>query len=116
MSKKSTRMEHVRHELYTDIIETVAKEVEELGYDRALGEMIGTAVVNCLMDKWPGQYIVFPMDQKYLISIRDMEIYESHRGDFSETSKRWGLTQSGIRKVIDRVTKRLIDQNQNRLF
>lgn len=116
MSKKSSRMEHVRHELYADIIDTVASEVEGLGFERPMGEMIGTAVVNCLMDKWPGQYIVFPMDRMYLVSVRDMQIYESHRGDFSETARQWGLSDRGVRKVIDRVTKRLIEQRQNRLF
>lgn len=116
MDKPNSRMSVRRHELFTDIDQHIAGLLRDLGVDGDIADQASTAVADFLAEHWGGQYVVIPKDYRFKVAMRDLEIYRSHQGDFSATARRWGLTERGTRKVIDRVTKRLVHERQRRLF
>ncbi|MGX9692957.1 Mor transcription activator family protein [Achromobacter anxifer] len=116
MERPHSRMSMVRHELFSDIETHATSLLKDLGLASDVAEQMAVSVADFLADHWGGQTIVIPKDYQFKIAQRDLEMYRSHRGDFSATARQWGMTERGARKVIDRVLKRLISQNQGRLF
>lgn len=113
----ASQMEIKRHEFFEDLIAHLnILFSEELGFDKDVAEQAGISVVHFMINHWAGQYFVIPMDYKYKVAKRDLEIYEFHRGDFSATARHFGLTDRGARKALDRVHKRIIDKKQGKLF
>lgn len=118
---RTGRMESMRNELFTDIIDHLQRlMVDDYGMVADAGEQVGVSVVEFLSTHWAGITFSIPGDYYYKLAKRDLEMYRSHygkhRGDFSETAKEWGLTDRGVRKVISRVAKRLVQENQGSLF
>lgn len=116
MDKTTSRMAARRHELFSDIDEHISALLRDLGLPDDLADQAGAAVGDFLAEHWGGQSIVIPKDHRYKVAMRDLEIYRSHRGDFSMTARRWGLTERGARKVIERVGKRIVAERQRNLF
>lgn len=116
MEQPNSRMSLVRHELFNDMAEHVTSLLQELGIPPDIADQASTAMADFLAAHWGGQVVVIPKDYKFKVAMRDLEMYRSHRGDFSATARRWGMTESGARKVIERVTRRLIAANQGQLF
>lgn len=114
--RQSQRMSVVRHELFTDIEQHLSRLLQDLGFEIDVADQASTSVADFLCEHWGGQYVVIPRDFKFKVACRDLEMYRSHRGDFSATARKWGMTERGARKVIERVTRRLIEQNQGRLL
>lgn len=114
---RPSRMEVVRHEMFTDLIQHVKSlMVDDYAMDPEAGEQVGTSIVEFLSGHWAGVTMVIPKDYQFQVAKRDLEIYQSHKGDFTDTARTWGMTERGVRKVIERVTKRIIQQRQGRLF
>lgn len=113
---RSEKAELRRHELFEGIIEQVKRVLIEHCIDEDIGEQAGCAVVDYLCKDWAGLNMTFPVDYKYRVAQRDLDIYSYHRGDFSDTARKFKMTERGVRKVIDRVVKRLVEKNQGRLF
>ncbi|MGB3067050.1 MAG: Mor transcription activator family protein [Ottowia sp.] len=116
MERPNSRMSLVRHELFSDIVTHVEALLKDLGLPLEVADQAAVSVADFLADHWGGQYVVIPKDYQFKIAQRDLEMYRSHKGDFSATARQWGMTERGARKVIERVTKRLIAENQGRLF
>jgi len=113
---RSTRMEMQRAEFFEDILAHSKAVFMELGICEEISDQAGTHLVQFICDHWGGQYFTIPLDYKYKVAQRDWAIYQAHRGDFSETARKFGITERGARKIIDRVRKRLISKNQGKLF
>lgn len=113
---RSDRMEHQRHEFFEDIIAHSRVVLIDLGFPEDVADQAGVSIVELICTNWAGQVFTIPMDYKYKMSIRDMEIYHFHKGDFNLTARKFGMTERGARKVITRVMKRLVDKNQAKLF
>lgn len=116
MHKPSTRMEAVRHELFTDIIAQATQLFVDMGFPPEVADQAGVGIADFLATHWGGQYVVIPMDYQFKVATRDLEMYRAHRGDFAATARQFGMTERGARKVLDRVTKRLVRKNQGVLF
>lgn len=114
---RASRMEVVRHEFFADMIKHVQKlMMDDYSMDAEAGEQVGVSIVEFISTHWAGVQMVIPMDYKFQVAKRDLEIYDSHRGDYTATALKWGMTERGIRKVIERVTKRIIQNRQQSLF
>ncbi|CAM4198708.1 Mor transcription activator family protein [Bordetella pseudohinzii] len=116
MERPNSRMSLVRHELFSDLVTHVETLLRDLGLPPEIADQAAAAVADFLADHWGGQYVLIPKDFQFKLATRDLEMYRSHRGDFSVTARKWGMTERGTRKVIERVMKRLVAQNQGRLF
>lgn len=113
---KSMKMELKRHELFEGLLAHGKIIFQELGIDEALAEQAALAFVDHICEDWAGQTISFPKDIAYKIAMRDLDIYNYHRGDISATARHFKMTERGVRKVINRVAKSIVDKNQGRLF
>ena len=117
MSIKVSQMELKRHEFFEDIIAHLnILFTDELGFSQDIAEQAGISVVHFMIAHWAGQNLGIPIDYKYRVAKRDLEIYEFHRGDFSATARQFGLTERGARKALERVYKHIADKNQGKLF
>lgn len=116
MEQQNSRMSLVRHELFNDMAEHITALLQDLGIPADVADQASTSVADFLAEHWGGQYVVIPKDYKFKVALRDLEMYRSHKGDFSATARRWHMTERGARKVIERVTRRLIAANQGQLF
>lgn len=113
---RSTRMEMQRAEFFEDILVHSKAVLMDLGISEEISDQAGAHLVQFICDHWGGQYFTIPLDYFYKQAQRDWVIYQFHRGNFSETARKFGMTERGVRKLIDRVRKRLIKKNQGKLF
>lgn len=113
---KPNKMEIKRHELFDGLIKHGKLTLLELGIDDAIAEQAAIAFVDHICKDWGGQTISIPMDMAYKTAMRDLDIYNFHKGDFSETARQFKMTERGVRKALDRILKTIIDRNQGRLF
>lgn len=115
--QRPSKMENLRHELFSDLIANIQDlMVSDYGMSEDAGEQVGVSVVEFLSTHWAGIVLTIPRDYRFHLAKRDLEIYRAHKGDFSATARQFDMTERGARKVIERVTKRLIQENQGRLF
>jgi len=109
-------MEAQRHELFSGIIAHATQILMDLGFPEEIADQAGVAIVDYLIQDWGGQYVTIPMDYKFRIAQRDLELYRAHRGDFVETARRFGMSHRGARKAYERVLRRIQDRDQGKLF
>ncbi|ASU16883.1 Mor transcription activator family protein [Actinobacillus pleuropneumoniae] len=112
-----TQMEIARHELLRDIEDNVSALCKNYNLDTEICEQISTGVADFLAEHYAGQVISFPKDFYYKIAQRDLDIYNDFTGNnWFFLVKKYGMTESGIRKVINRVRKRIVKHQQPDLF
>jgi Mor family transcriptional regulator len=112
-----TTMQSKRHELLSDIEAHVAALLKDYNLESEACEQVGVAVVDFIAAHLGGQVISFPKDYYYKLANRDMAIYAKFRGDnWHELVAEFNMTESGIRKVINRVRKAILKQRQPDLF
>lgn len=110
-------METVRHELLRDVEDHVNVLCKNYKLDDTLCERISVSVADFLAEHYAGQVISFPKDYYYKIAQRDLDIYQDFNGNnWFQLVKKYNMTESGIRRVIERVRKRIIKQKQPDLF
>lgn len=113
----SSPMEMVRHELLRDIEDHVSALCKNYKLDAEVCEQISVSVADFLAEHYGGQVVVFPKDYRYKIAQRDLDIYNDFNGNnWFQLVKKYNMTESGIRRVIDRVRKRIVKQKQPDLF
>ena len=82
---------------------------EKLGLDKEGGECIANGVSEFLMQHFAGQNITFPVDYLAKLAVRDLEIYQKFNGsNYFELAKEYCLSETGVRRVISRTRKRLL--------
>lgn len=110
-------MEHLRHELLSDLAAHVAQVLLDHGIDESLADQAGTAAADHIADHWGGQLVNIPKDYRYRIAERDLQIWDEFRGNnHSELARRYGMTLRGVYKLISRVKSRARDARQDQLF
>ena len=115
--KKSSVMEHLRHELLTDIDAHVKAFLVEFGVEPEIAEHVAINLVNHLVEHWGGQLINFPKDHIYKNAKRDAEIYDAFDGNnHAALSREFGVSVRAIYDIIRRTRKRRIDEVQISLF
>ena len=110
-------MEIARHELLQDVEAHVHALCKNYNLDAEVCEQISVSVADFLAEHYAGQVISFPKDFHYKIAQRDLDIFNSFTGNnWFQLVKRYNMTESGIRKVINRVRKRIVRHKQPDLF
>lgn len=104
-----------RNELFEDLDKHISELLRDIGIADDLADQASTAVADFLAEQWGGQNMVIPKDFRYKVAMRDLEIYRSHGGDVAVTAKQWGMTERGVKRVIDRVDRRIVAQGQGKL-
>ncbi len=109
----STQMEVTRHELLRDIEDNVSALCKNYNLDQDICEQISIHVADFLAEHYGGMVISFPKDFHYKIAQRDLDIYNDFNGNnWLYLIRKYNMTESGIRKVINRVSRRIIKRNQ----
>ncbi|TDK66011.1 Mor transcription activator family protein [Sapientia aquatica] len=118
MSVTLSRMEQKRHELLSDLASHGTAILIEHGIDDAVADQVATAIADFLAQHWGGQNITIPKDYHFKLSNRDMVIYQEFaRGvPYDALAIKFDMTERGMRKLIERVTKREISKRQGKLF
>lgn len=107
-----------RAELYEHIADRAAEVARDLGVAAELAEHLGHAIVDAFVEDVGGEVLSFPKDDTYKLSKREMEILAAHRegASFAELSKRYGMSDRGMRKLIKRAQSRNQHLDQGKLF
>ncbi|OCG02945.1 Mor transcription activator family protein [Gilliamella sp. wkB112] len=106
-----------RHELLTHISLSVAREAMDYGLSDDIAAQLGDNIANTISELFGGQNLTFPRDFIFKLNQRDLQIYNAFKGNnYAELSQKYNMTERGIRKVIDRVHKRIIKEKQPALF
>lgn len=106
-----------RHELLTHVSISVANEAKDYGLPADVAAQLGDSIANTISELFGGQNFTFPRDYIFKLNQRDLQIYDAFKGNnYAELSQKYNMTERGIRKVIDRVHKRMIKEKQPTLF
>ena len=106
-----------RHELLTDVVVTATKRLVDNGLGHAEAELMASDLADHFAQHWGGQVISFPKDYRRVLSQLELEIYGKFTGDnYDELARQYGLTMSGMRKLIGRTRARLAKAGQPGLF
>ncbi|CAH6025629.1 MULTISPECIES: Mor transcription activator family protein [Klebsiella] len=113
----SSPMERKRHRLLSELADFVTEMGVDFNLSPEQAEQLGRAVADFLATHFGGQNITFPRDYFFNLSIRDMQIYEKfHGNNWGELSAEFNMTERGVRKVVERVHKRVMAHRQPLLF
>lgn len=106
-----------RHELLTDVVVTATKRLVDNGLSYAEAELMASDLADHFAQHWGGQVISFPKDYRRVLSQLELEIYGKFTGNnYDELARQYGLTMSGMRKLIGRTRARLAKAGQPDLF
>ena len=71
-------------------------------------ELVASSLTDHLADYWGGQLINIPKDYHWKLSQRDAEIYAAFNGhNYAELAKKHDMHERSLRKLLDRVRKRM---------
>ncbi|AJA45052.1 Mor transcription activator family protein [Frischella perrara] len=100
-----------RHHLLTHIALSVTNQALDFGLSQEVASQLGDNVANTISELFGGQNFTFPRDHIFKLNQRDLEIYAEFRGNnYNELSNKYNMTERGIRKVIDRIHKRQLNE------
>lgn len=106
-----------RHDLLSHVSLLATNEAIDFGLPEDVAAQFGDCVANAISELFGGQNFTFPRDYVYKLNQRDLQIYDAFKGyNYAELSQKYNMTERGIRKVIDRVHKRMVKQKQPSLF
>lgn len=112
-----TRMSEKRHELLADLASLAERLFLEYEIPSAAANVVANALADHLADHWGGQNITFPKDFRWKLSKVELDIYDQFTGrNYDVLAKHHHMTERGVRKLIDRVRRRLQNRNQAGLF
>lgn len=113
----TSSMENRRHELLSDVALNMKLLAIEHGVSEEIAEQLGINAANFLAEHWGGQMLSIPKDHFFKLAERDELIYADFKGNnWSELIRKYNMTENGIRRVINRVHKRIINKLQPDLF
>lgn len=110
-------MQATRHELFSELEDHITNICVNYNLERNVSEQIALNITDFLADNFGGQVICIPKNFYYKLAQRDLDIYNDFTGNnYSILVRKYKMTESGIRKVINRVRKRIIKEKQADLF
>ena len=114
---KGGQMEHRRHEILSDLATQAKVLAHDFNMQHDKAEQLGMALADYMATHWGGQLVCFPKDAKFRRHKRDIEMYHDFRGhNYSELATKYDMTERGVRKVIDRMTRIMITERQGDMF
>jgi Mor family transcriptional regulator len=117
IAKRTTSMEAVRHELFSDMSARVTAFLQEYKIDASVAEHCGQDLADFLATEWGGQHITIPKDYKFELATRNVEIYRKFTGNNYRTlAREFNLTENAIYRIVKTVTERLRADSQPDFF
>ena len=107
-----------RAELLADVSAHAAEVLRTLGLDPKRAEHCGHALADHLAEHWGGQVISIPVDHAMHLSLRERDILAAREAGKSphEIAREFGMTESGVRKLLKRAARRNAVDAQMPLF
>lgn len=104
-------------ELLADLADQVAAKLVESGIDIERAAEIGFAAAERVRIHWSGQSLYFSKGMQYLLSRRDVEIFEKFNGQNHEAlAREYNLTVMRIYQIVKAVRAEMIRKRQGSLF
>lgn len=95
---RDSNMASRRNQFLADLMDVAKKHLQEHV----------SAPAADLADYWGGQLINIPKDYHWKLSQRDAEIYAAFNGhNYAELAKKHDMHERSLRKLLDRVRKRM---------
>lgn len=108
-----SRMSELRNELLADLAGTAERALIENEVSPAMAAVIASAVADHVADHWGGQMIYIPRDFQRKLAQVELEIFDAFNGaNIPELSRRYQMTDSGLRRLISRVRAKLAASRQ----
>lgn len=112
-----TRMAQRRHELLTDLVSQTQKILDEHDVPKTAAVLAANSLADYMTSHWGGQVVNFPKDARWKLDKLEVEIYNKFRGNnYDELAREYGMTMSGMRKLIKRTRAKLSAGPQAGLF
>ena len=114
---ESNRMAVRRHELLAELVDTVSARLVEHEVPPKAADLIANDLADHVADNWGGQVITFPKDLRRKLIMLELEIYERFNGEnYDDLAREYGMTVSGMRKLVTRIRAKLARRGQGDLF
>lgn len=114
---KSSNMEHLRHELFSEITAHATVVLNDHGIDPEVSEQCAMAICDQLAENWGGQLVTIPKNYAYKLAQRDLEIYDKFNGhNCSELAKEYKMSVRGIYKILKRIRRPAVALKQRDMF
>ena len=96
-----------RAELYEDVEQHVVAVLRQGGIAPDVAKQAGAEVADSLANHFGGQVISFPRDITRSRGLRHAQILAKFNGrNYGELAAEFGYTERGIRKLLDRMTRK----------
>lgn len=105
-----------RHKLYIALSTHIKSFCESKNLSQEFSKELSDDIVDLIAVSFGGQNITFPADAAYYTDLRNIDIYNDFEKSlsYSEVAAKYGFTERGIRKAIERVKDKLKeDRKQN---
>jgi Uncharacterized conserved protein len=114
----NNRMAVRRHELLADLVTQVATRLAENEIPASLADLVANDLADHIAEHWGGQVITFPRDLRRKLTMLELEIYHNHFNgeNYDDLARQYNMTVSGMRKLVDRIRKKLARRGQGDLF
>jgi Mor family transcriptional regulator len=98
-----------RSKFYTELAGHIRYFCESRNLPQEFNDKFTDDIVEFIAVAFGGQNITFPVDAAYYTGLRDIDIYNDFMvaGNYFEVAAKYGFTERGIRKVIDRIREQL---------
>ncbi|HBC5210044.1 TPA: hypothetical protein KEU09_003331 [Serratia marcescens] len=106
---KPGNMSVKRSKLYIELSAHIKSFCESKSLTQEFSKELSDDIVDLIAVSFGGQNITFPADAQYYTDLRSIDIYNDFVDSFSysELASKYGLTERGVRKVIERVKEKL---------
>ncbi len=114
---ENNKMAVRRHKLLAEVVDTATARLVENDVPPQVAHLVANDLADHLADYWGGQIITFPKDLLRKLTILELEIYDRFNGDnYDDLARQYGMTVSGMRKLITRIREKLASRGQSDLF
>lgn len=118
MTEEQPSMAARRAELLSDVAAHATQVLRGLGVATDVAEQCGAAIADHLADHYGGEVISWPKDCAYKLAARDREVLADREAGMSAAalSRKYGISERGINKLLSRARRRHVVDAQQDLF
>lgn len=104
---RDSNMANRRNKFLADLMDVAKRHLQEHVSANA-ADLVASSLTDHLADYWGGQLINIPKDYHWRLSQRDAEIYAEFNGcNYAELAMKHDMHERSLRKLLDRVKKRM---------
>ncbi|MBX9831871.1 MAG: hypothetical protein K2X78_02355 [Burkholderiaceae bacterium] len=97
-----------RHELLSDLFVTAERWLLEQDLAPEAASVTASGLVDHIVNHWGGQVISIPKDVRYMLTMRELEIYDQHTGDnTAELARKYHMSLRGMNKLLNRIRSKI---------